>query len=121
MVRAAQAIAQSLTYRLRYPEAIDALNRALTRLSSTAAAERASLHALLTPISLFVSPPDTAWGYMEQAVTTAERIGDPSLTGRVLQYKAWAHTLCPEPEAALTRGNRRFHWFEKRPWLIARN
>ena len=105
MVRAAQAIARSFGYRARVPEAIDALNRALKRLSSTAAAERASLHALLAPFSLCVSPPDIAWDYMDQAVATAERIGDPSLTGHVLLRKAMAHVLCGEPEAALEAGD----------------
>ena len=41
---------------------------------------------------------------MEQAMATAERIGDPSLTGYVLHYKAAAHGLCREPEAALEAG-----------------
>jgi tetratricopeptide (TPR) repeat protein/tRNA A-37 threonylcarbamoyl transferase component Bud32 len=104
IVRAAHVIAVSYVYRARYPEAIDAVNRALKRLSSRAAAERATLHAVLTPVSLNVSPPDVAWEYMERAVAVAERIADPSLTGHVLHYKAVAHNLCGEPEAALEVG-----------------
>jgi hypothetical protein len=41
---------------------------------------------------------------MEQAVATAERIGDPALTGHVLRAKAAAHVYCREPEAALEAG-----------------
>ena len=95
IVRTAHAIARSLAYRGRFPEAIDAVNRALKRLSSTAAVERARLHAPLTPLLLSSgSPPDLAWGHMEQAVAIAERTGDPSLTWHVLHYKVWAHNLC---------------------------
>ena len=101
--RVARAIVMSLGYRFRFPEAVDAVNRALTRLSSTAAAERASLHAMLS-LSLYVSPPDVAWDSIEQAVATAERIGDSSLTGHVLHHKAMAHVYCREPEAALKAG-----------------
>ena len=90
--RAAQAIARSFAYRGHFPEAIDALNLALKRLSSSAAAERASLHATLGWFLLFVSPPDIAWDCLDQAVVTAERIDNPSLTGHVLLCKAMAHT-----------------------------
>ena len=104
IVRAAGVVAQSLAFSVRFPEAIDALNRAVKRLSSTAAAERAVLHATLTLPSLHVSPPDIAWDYLEQAVATAERIGNPSLTGHVLLCKAMAHHYCGEPEAVLEPG-----------------
>ena len=55
IVRVARAIVMSLGYRFRFPEAIDAVNRALTRLSSTAAAERASLRAMLSPLVVCVA------------------------------------------------------------------
>jgi tetratricopeptide (TPR) repeat protein/tRNA A-37 threonylcarbamoyl transferase component Bud32 len=106
IVRAAQAIAMSFRSRARISEAIDLVNQALTRLSSTADAERALLHALLAPYLLSVSSVDTAWDYMDQAVAAAERIGDPSLMGLVLGGKAVAHGLCGEPEAALEAGER---------------
>jgi tetratricopeptide (TPR) repeat protein/predicted Ser/Thr protein kinase len=105
-VRTARAITMSLVYRARFSEAIAALNRALQQLVSTAAGERATLHALLTPCLLYVSPPDTAWDYMDQAVATAERIGDLSLTGHVLHYKAVAHALCREVKSAVEAGER---------------
>jgi eukaryotic-like serine/threonine-protein kinase len=105
IVRAAQAIARSFRWQARLPEAIDVVNRALKRLSSTAAAERASLLAVLTPFLLaHGSPPEIAWDYMDQAVATAERIGNPSLTGHVLHGKAWAHWRCSETESALQAG-----------------
>ena len=96
-----------LVYRGRFPEAIEAVNRALKGLSSAAAAERASLQAMLASLSLYVSPPDIAWDYLDQAVATAERIGDPSLTGHVIVRKAMAHVHCREPEAALEAGETR--------------
>ena len=104
IVRAARAIGRFFSYQYRFPEGIDALNRALQRLSSTAAAERAWLHAALAPTSLHVFSPDLAWDYMEQAVATTERIGDPSLTGHGLLMKVVAHMLCGEPEAACEAG-----------------
>ena len=105
MVRAAEAIAESFDWRGRVPEAIETVNRALQRLSSTADAERARLHALVTTQLLMRgSPPDTAWAHMDQAVSTAERAGNLSLTGRVLQCKVWAHMHCGEPAAALEAG-----------------
>jgi tRNA A-37 threonylcarbamoyl transferase component Bud32/tetratricopeptide (TPR) repeat protein len=104
IVRGARAMTMSLVYRARFSEAITALNRALQRLSSTGAAGRATLQALLAPCSLYLSPPDIAWNYMEQAVTTADRVGDPSLTGHVLHYKAVAHAICREVDAALEAG-----------------
>jgi tetratricopeptide (TPR) repeat protein len=104
IVRAARAIAHSFAYRARLPEGIDALNRALKRLSISAAVERASLLAMLAPLSLSVSPPEIAWDHLEHAFATAEQIGDRSLTVLVLLRKAQAHVLCCEPEAVLEAG-----------------
>ena len=103
IARVAQAIGQFFVYKQgRVPEGIDAVNRALNRLSSTAAAERALLQALLALYTLMQgSPSDIAWEYMDQAVATAEHLGNPSLTGQVLVGKAWAHVQCREPERAL--------------------
>ena len=63
-----------LSHRGRFPEAIEAVNRAQKGLSSAAAAERASLQATLAWLSLYVSPPDIAWDYLDRAVATAERM-----------------------------------------------
>jgi tRNA A-37 threonylcarbamoyl transferase component Bud32/tetratricopeptide (TPR) repeat protein len=106
IARAADAISRSFIWRARYPEGIDAAQRALRRLSSAAAAERASLQSLLTVPLLHVSPPDVAWDYLDQAMAIAEQIGVPSLTGLVLLRKAQAHVLCGEPAAALEVGER---------------
>jgi hypothetical protein len=104
IARIGGAMGLSSVYRVRLPEAIDAVNGALKRLSSTADAERASLHALLAPLLLYVSPPDIAWDYMDQAVATAERIGDPALMGLVLRCQAAAGMLCGEATAVLEVG-----------------
>jgi tetratricopeptide (TPR) repeat protein len=107
IVRAAVAIAQYFGWRGRQPEAVDVVNRALKRLSSTAATERAGLQALLAFCTLLNgSPPDVAWDYLDQAIATAERISDPSLTGLVLLCKVMAHMHCRESEAALEAGER---------------
>jgi tetratricopeptide (TPR) repeat protein len=106
IVRVAQAIGQSFVYQQgRVPDGIDTVNRALKRLSSTAAVERAALQAMLAVHMLMLgSPTDIAWDYMDHAVATAERVGTPSLTAQVLVGKAWAHVQCREPASALEAG-----------------
>jgi tetratricopeptide (TPR) repeat protein len=104
MMRAAQAIAVSFVYRARLSETIDAIDRGLKRLTIAGAAERATLHAMRAVVSLLVSPPDIAWDDLDQAIASAEGIGDPLLMGRVLLHKAQAHMLCGETEAGLEIG-----------------
>jgi hypothetical protein len=108
IARAAQAIVLSLVWRGRVPDGMNALNRALKQLSSTAAAERARLHALLTPLLLsHGSPPDIAWDYLDQAVATAERGDDPSLTGYVLLAKPQPTCSARNPKRPSNPGNAR--------------
>jgi tetratricopeptide (TPR) repeat protein len=90
----------------RFPEADAVSRRALDALSDRAAPERASLQAMLGPLCIETNHVDEAWHHVDDAMATAERLGDSSLLGRILGSKLIVQYACLELEAARDTGRR---------------